>query len=121
MNEQTYDYLTTTGDELHARYMDISLKEEELEMEQPISKYRTLLRELDEYRSVMNKQYEDIKRKLGQLQHLKERGNNEHGTYNYVGDIVADLAELQEEYDGLSMRKIEIDDIYPVVYDRVNQ
>ena len=116
MNEQTYDYLTTTGDELHARYMDISLKEEELEMEQPISKYRTLLRDLDKYRSVMNKHYDDVHNKLVELIEIKKFYQQA-----YKGDIVADLAELQEEYDGLSMRKIEIDDIYPVVYDRVNQ
>tara|TARA_B100000282_G_scaffold198765_1_gene145356 strand:- start:4893 stop:5294 length:402 start_codon:yes stop_codon:yes gene_type:complete len=118
IDETTYDYLTTQGDQLHQRFMHFSLKEEELEIEIDFLEWKKLLTDIQHYVSVMNKHYEDIKRKLGQLEHLKQHGNNEHGMYNYHGDIVADLAECQEIYNALSMRKIEIDDCYITVYNR---
>jgi len=118
IDETTYDYLTTQGDQLHARYMEYSLKEEELEIQIDFLKWKALFSDIQNYVAIMNKQYEYIKGKLGQLEFLKEHGNNEHGAYNYLGDMVADLAELQEIYNALSMRKIEIDDCYTYVYQR---
>lgn len=116
IDEQIYDQLLQDGDDLHNQYMEMELKEEELDIDIPASQWKELLLKYQKW----------ISEALGNIKYLENTKSlldkvlNGDVTLNqpYQGDMAADYGEIVEQYNALYLRKVEIESSYICVYNR---